>query len=75
MSEIKLLPCPFCGHSPIMAPNKGVVHIYCLNCGCTVNPFVIEDSEGEAAAAWNTRTKPIKRTRSRTSEKENRADS
>lgn len=75
MSKIKLLPCPFCGHSAISHPHMDKIHIDCSNYNCAVKPFVVADSEEEAADAWNTRSKPIKRVRSRVSEKENRADS
>lgn len=69
MSEIKLLPCPFCGYPAEIHPYKDRVHVECSNYKCAVVPFVIADSEEEAAAKWNTRTKPIKRVRSRVSEK------
>lgn len=75
MNEVKLLACPFCGHSAIVKPHDGKMIVECDNYGCHVKPFAVEDSEAEAAAAWNTRTKPIKRVRSRILEKENRADS
>ena len=67
--------CPQNGHAAHMNLYKDSVHIDCKNYDCTVKPFVVAYSEEEAAAKWNTRTKPIKRVRSRISEKENRADS
>lgn len=75
MSKIRLLACPFCGYPAEIKPHNGKTIVDCGNYACRAQPFVVEDSEADAAAAWNTRTKPIKRVRSRIFEKENRAES
>lgn len=68
MSEIKLLPCPFCGGKAtitIIEPHKhafatwmpdytGGTFIECYNCSCSVSG----ETEEEAIGHWNTR-KPM----------------
>ena len=60
MSEIKLLPCPFCGRKAELRYNKdGFVYILCANDGC----YARTDgclNENEASRLWNTR-KPMER--------------
>lgn len=60
MSEIKLLPCPFCGRKAELRYNKdGFAYILCANDGC----YARTDgclNENEASRLWNTR-KPMER--------------
>ena len=52
MSEIKLLPCPFCGGEAMECKTK----IICKDCTCTVYGVNLE----VARKIWNTR-KPMER--------------
>lgn len=60
MSEIKLLPCPFCGRKAELRYNKdGFAYILCANDGC----YARTDgclNENEASRLWNKR-RPIER--------------
>lgn len=72
MSEIKLLPCPFCGGEAIIntiEPHKhqtpfgglmpdyeGETFIECVYCSCGISA----ETEAEAIKKWNTR-KPMER--------------
>lgn len=56
MSEIKLLPCPFCGGEAEILGDK--THwIYCPNCCSETKSF---KTKKEAIERWNTR-KPMER--------------
>lgn len=55
MSEIKLLPCPFCQNEAYTDKIwKPLFSIKCknVNCGCKISKSTFE----EAVEAWNTRT-------------------
>lgn len=56
MSEIKLLPCPFCGGEAEI----GVSTIWCKNEECGVEMSICFLSQEELAKQWNTR-KPMER--------------
>ena len=72
MSEIKLLPCPFCGgeaviyHQSSKYTNRDGNFVHCMECGCRTKLFECygnttkthEDTKQEAIEAWNTR-KPM----------------
>ena len=74
MSEIKLLPCPFCGgkaviyHQSSKYTNRDGNFVHCMECGCRTKLFECygnttkthEDTKQEAIEAWNTR-KPMER--------------
>jgi hypothetical protein len=51
MSDVKLLPCPFCGAEGENG-HTAVWWVSCVECGAD-GPTA--DTEGEAAVAWNTR--------------------
>jgi|SRR5579859_663437 len=53
-AERELLPCPFCGHKPIVWPNddEHVFAIYCQNCAAINGEH---STERAAIGAWNTR--------------------
>ena len=69
MSEIKLLPCPFCGgeaviyHQSSKYTNRDGNYVHCMECGCRTKLFECygnttkthEDTKQEAIEAWNTR--------------------
>jgi Lar family restriction alleviation protein len=62
MSDIELLPCPFCGGAPEQEPENGGLGsfwIICDNvgigCGCE-GPY--KHSPDDAVAAWNRREAP-----------------
>ncbi len=61
MSDSRMLPCPFCGETPIMEPWHGGelnrVRIGCDNDDCCAGPSVIGESPVEAMSRWNTRNK------------------
>ena len=59
MSEIKLLPCPFCGGEAILHHN-GLTekdHVTCLSCCCRTKDSITKE---EAIKQWNTR-KPMEK--------------
>ena len=56
MSEIKLLPCPFCGSEAEIL----VGTIWCTNEDCGTEMYLPFLSEEELAKQWNTR-KPMER--------------
>ena len=67
MSEIKLLPCPFCGGEAILHHN-GLTekdHVTCLDCYCRTKDSITKE---EAIKQWNTR-KPMERIVERLEEK------
>ena len=60
MSELKLLPCPFCGEKPKMAIYDWGYSVkeywcYCSSCGCETQKY---HSKEDAIAQWNER-KPM----------------
>ena len=64
MSEIKLLPCPFCGGEAEMGEDYSYWHglllsykPHCSKCGCNIGMF---SDKTEAIEKWNTR-KPMER--------------
>jgi Lar family restriction alleviation protein len=68
VSEIKLLPCPFCGGEAILHHN-GLTekdHVTCLDCCCRTKDSITKE---EAIKQWNTR-KPMERIIERLKEKE-----
>lgn len=56
MNNIKIKPCPFCGHEAILKINRE--HLYIVQCDKCEATSKICESENEAAEAWNTR-KPM----------------
>ena len=74
VSEIKLLPCPFCGGEAVVCngSNEIVGNQYLIRCkglNCTVRPKTEwYESLDEATRHWNTR-KPIERIIERLEEK------
>ena len=69
MSEIKLLPCPFCGCNDrrvgIRRMDKKGYKVICGNCGASGGYIAIKDwhstkmiAQGQAIKSWNTR-KPM----------------
>lgn len=61
MSEIKLLPCPFCGYdyAQIEHDKEGFVYVQCHKSGCMARTDGCLN-ENEASRLWNTR-KPMER--------------
>ena len=66
MSEIKLLPCPFCGgEAQLIRDRIGLWRVGCKKCNC-MTTYQFDFGEGEevsqkkAANVWNTR-KPMER--------------
>lgn len=62
MSEIKLLPCPFCGGEARLQKmsHKRGYYVICKKCGCKTPYFQHQYSakeilQGEAISRWNTR--------------------
>lgn len=61
MSEIKLLPCPFCGEEAKLSKSGSYAVVSCLNSSCNGNACCYKyDSPQEAIEHWNTR-KPMER--------------
>ena len=71
MSEIKLLPCPFCGNNDrrvgIRRMGKKGYKVVCGKCGASGSYVAIKDwhdnkmiAQGQAIKLWNTR-KPMER--------------
>ena len=65
MSEIKLLPCPFCGGEAEL--NRTIFkgrEMYSVSCkhkfDCTIGTTFLRESKEEAIKLWNTR-KPMER--------------
>ena len=65
MSEIKLLPCPFCGEEAEL--NRTIFkgrEMYSVSCkhkfDCTIGTTFLRESKEEAIKLWNTR-KPMER--------------
>jgi Lar family restriction alleviation protein len=61
MSELKLLPCPFCGGDATIGANEyydgaNTFYIYCTSCG--VQQMTTKIRTDEAIAAWNRRAQP-----------------
>ena len=59
MSEIKLLPCPFCGGEKLDQEyaDQGEWTEYWIECpNCEV--VISRDTKGKAITAWNTRVNP-----------------
>ena len=55
MSEIKLLPCPFCGAKAAFEQcDEKRYYVYCTNENCNVNRFWA-GSKDEASTKWNSR--------------------
>ena len=61
MSNIKLLPCPFCGYdyADIEQDKEGFVYVRCHKSGCMARTDGCLNEE-EAARLWN-RREPIKK--------------
>ena len=53
---MELLPCPFCGMSPISDGLDDMFDVRCSNCGSSTE---VMHTESEASDAWNTRTPAI----------------
>lgn len=61
MSEIKLLPCPFCGGEAKLESNGQYAVVGCMNSNCQGYACCYKyDSKKEAIEHWNTR-KPMER--------------
>ena len=54
MSEIKLLPCPFCGGENIKVLGSETSYYWCRCMNCLASTTT-EDVEEDAIKAWNTR--------------------
>ena len=62
MSEIKLLPCPFCGGEAKICDEdflKGRF-VFCTECGIQTKLYVRGNTIEQSVSAWNTR-KPMER--------------
>ncbi len=59
MSEVELLPCPFCNSDDIdMWPMDGFESPLCLSCGATIAETVMTGEDTiKQINAWNTRHK------------------
>lgn len=56
-NEIKLKPCPFCGHTPMIDESKRQrMNIFRVKCSCGVNTGYYA-TIGLPVKVWNTRTK------------------
>ena len=58
MSDLKLLPCPFCGSAAEMNYHKSTESYYVACSECTAHTCYHGAEQHEAAATWNTRTEP-----------------
>ena len=57
----KLLPCPFCGHKPVVQRCGSIAEpkllVGCRNQMCFVSPMVVGCTAREVSADWNQRVK------------------
>ena len=58
MSDLKLLPCPFCGSAAEMNYHKSTESYYVACSECTAHTCDHGAEQHEAAATWNTRSQP-----------------
>lgn len=57
MSELKLLPCPFCGGEATIDNAGGKYQAWCKYC-CCIHMGEFYNTEAEAITAWNRRAQP-----------------
>lgn len=55
MTEMKLLPCPFCGSEPELGSFGRAVTVHCPNENCDVGAETAADTERAAFEQWNRR--------------------
>lgn len=59
--QVELLPCPFCGGSPVILPHPEVaeiVRVECVEERCALRPateYLLARYRDELVAAWNQR--------------------
>jgi hypothetical protein len=71
MAEGAPLPCPFCGHAPIVTNKEPLYgdgwivkcsNLYAGNCppgiGCEIVPATLPQTSAAAVKSWNIRTRP-----------------
>ena len=51
--ELKLLPCPACGHERPALEDDDFSYVECVDCGLTGPAYVKEGAREAAVAAWN----------------------